>query len=320
MIVGTFLASCDDGKPARPTNRSAPPGRFSTIIGIGPEGSPDSDPDWFEDPIDLATVQGGGLLALTKEYGRVFSVRSDGSRHQEFSLPNGEALSMAVLPDGTIAIAQKTTAGLRILEVKKGQSPIEVAKFSVPKDLLSVHLTVSPDGHLLLLKDGWFQKRTDSGKFESLPRVRGVGPKTSALAAVTDGDSLLTVLSNEIVWIRNNRVTRKVKLDSPVYPEDGASVVPDGAGGAYLTGRSSYVSHVSAQGRDGSILLGLPARVPSICGSGQISGPTGDAQQRPLGEATALGVTRSQLYVADPLCHRILAIGLPAKEYFPRGR
>jgi hypothetical protein len=319
MIVGTVLASCDDGKSTKRADRSAEPGRFSTIVGIGPEGGPESDPDWFEDPVDLATVQ-GSILALTKEYGRVFSVKPDGSRRQEFSLPNkGEALSMAVLPDGTITVAQKTTSGLTIEELKKGQPPMEVAKFPVPKDPLSIHLTVSPDGHLLLLKDGRFLKRTDSGKFESLPRVGGISPKTPALAAVTDGDSLLTVLANEIVWVRNNRVTRKVKLDSPVYPEDGAAVAPDGAGGAYLTGRSSYVSHISAQGRDGSILLGTPARISSICGSGQISGLTGDAQQRPLGEATALGVTHSQLYVADPLCRRILAIGLPAKEYFPRG-
>jgi hypothetical protein len=320
-IAGTVLASCDGGKSTKRADRSAAPGRFSTIVGIGPTGGPDSDPDWFEDPIDLATVQGGSILALTKEFGRVFFVKPDGSRRQEFSLPTtGEALSMAVLSNGTITVVQKTTSGLTIEEKKKGQPPMEVAKLPASKDPLSVHLTVSPDGHLLLLKDGRLLRRTESGKFEPLPRVRGISPKTPTLAAVTDGDSLLTVLPNEIAWVRDNRVTRKVKLDSPVYPEDGAAVAPDGAGGAYLTGRSSYVSHISAQGRNGSILLGTPARISSICGSGRISGPTGDAQQRPLGEATALGVTHSQLYVADPLCHRIIAIGLPTKEYFPRGR
>jgi hypothetical protein len=320
MIAGTLLTSCDDKKPTKRTDRSAAPGRFSTIVGTGPTGGPESDPDWFEDPVDLATAQDGSILALTKEYGRVFSLKPDGSRHQEFSLPNkGEALSMAVQSNGTITVAQKVTSGLTIEEAKKGQPPTEVAKFPVPKDPQSVHLTISPDGHLLLLKDGRILERQRSGKFESLPRVGAISPKRPTLAAVTDGDSLLTVLPNEIVWIRNNKVIKKVSLDSPIYPEDGAAVVPDGAGGAYLTGRSSYVSHISAPGRDGSILLGTPARIASVCGSGRISGPTGDAQQRPLGEATALGVTHSQLYVADPLCHRILAIGLPAKEYFPRG-
>jgi hypothetical protein len=320
MIAGTVLTSCDDGNSTKRPDRSAAPGRFSTIVGIGPTGGPDSDPDWFEDPIDLATTQDGRILALTKEYGRVISVKPNGTQHQEFSLQNnGEALSMAVQSNGTITVARQTTSGLTIEQAKKGQPPREVADLSAAKNPLSAHLMTSPDGQLLLLKDGRFLKRAGSGKFQPLPGFEGVGTKTPILAAVTDGDSLLIALPNEIAWIKSNRVTRRVKLDLPVYPEDGAAVAPDGAGGAYLTGRSTYVSHISAQGRDGKILLGMAARVPSVCNSGPISGPTGDAQERPLGEATALGVTHSQLYVADPLCHRILAIGLPAKEYFMTG-
>jgi hypothetical protein len=320
MIAGTIIASCDDGKGTKRTDRSAAPGRFSTIVGIGPSGGPDSGPDWFEDPIDLATVQDGSILALTKEYGRVFSVKPNGLRHQEFSLPNnGEALSMAVQADGTITIVQKTTSGLTIEQTEKGQSPREVAKLPAAKNPLSVHLMNSPDGRLLLLKDGRFLERSSSGDFKPLPKFEGVGAKAPVLAAATDGGSLLIVLPNELAWIQQNRVARRVKLDSPVYPEDGAAVAPDGAGGAYLTGRTIYVSHVSAQGRSGDILLGI-AHTSSACNTGEISGPTGDAHEHPIGEATALRVTHSQLYVADPLCHRILAIGLPAKEYFMRGR
>jgi hypothetical protein len=318
MIAGTVLASCDDGKPTKRTDRSAAPGRFSTIVGIGPTGGPDSDPDWFEDPIDLATTQDGSILALTKKYGRVISVKPNGSQRQEFSLSNnGDALSMAVQSNGTITVVRKTTSGLAIEQAEKGKSPRAVADLPSAKNPLSVHLIISPDGQLLLLKDGRFLERSSSGKFESLPRFEGVDIKTPVLAAATDGDSLLTVLPNELAWIKHNKVTRRVKLDSKVYPEDGAAVAPDGLGGAYLTGRTTYVSHISIRGRSGDVLIGI-AHTSSACNRGQISGSTGDEQVRPLGEATALSVSHTQLYVADPLCHRILAIGLPAKEYFAR--
>jgi hypothetical protein len=320
MIASTVLASCEDGKSTKRADRSAAPGRFSTIVGIGPEGGPESDPGWFEDPVDLTTVQGGSILALTKEYGRVFSVKPDGSQRQEFSLANnGEALSMAMQSNGIITVVRKTTSGLIIEQTQKGQSPREVAKLPAAKNPLSVHLIISPDGQLLVLKDGRFLERSSSGKFEPLPSFEGADNKTPVLAAATDGGSLLTVLPNELAWIQHNKVTRRVKLDSAVYPEDGAAVAPDGSGGAYLTGRTTYVSHISAQGRSGDILVGI-AHTSSACDRGQISGPTGDEHVRPLGEATALSVTHTQLYVADPVCHRILAIGLPTKEYFAGGR
>jgi hypothetical protein len=319
VIAGTVLASCDDGKPTKRTDRSAAPGRFSTIVGIGPTGGPDSDPDWFEDPIDLATAQDGSILALTKEYGRVISVKPNGSQHQELSLPNnGEALSMAVQSDGIITVVRKTTSGLTIEQTEKGKPPRVVANLPAAKNPLSVHLITSPNGQLLLLEDGRFLERSASGKFEPLPSFEGVDTKTPVLAAAPDGGSLLTVLPDELAWIQHNKVTRRVKLDSKVYPEDGAAVAPDGSGGAYLTGRTTYVSHISTQGRSGDILVGI-AHTSSACDRGQISGPTGDEQVRPLGEATALSVSHTQLYVADPVCHRILAIGLPAKEYFARG-
>lgn len=322
MTAGTVLTSCHTGKSTKPTDRSAAaPGTFSTLIGIGPEGNPDSDPGWFEDPVDLKSVNGGKILVLTKEYGRVFSVDVNGQRRQKFSLPGqGEALSLAVESNGTITVAQKVSSGLAIVQAEKDGSPREVAKLSAATNPRSVHLVYSPDGQLLLLKDGQLLREVGTGKFAPLARFKGIAADTPVLAAATDGNSLLIALPKEIAWTQQDKVTRRVELDHPLYPEDGAAVVPDGTGGAYVTGRGSYVSHISAQGRDGSVLLGNPARVSSICGSGHISGPTGDAQQRPLGEATALSVTPRQLYVADPLCHRILAIGLPVKEYFTHGR
>lgn len=316
IIACTLLTACsDDDTNKQRSTHSALPGQFSTLIGTGPSGSPDSNPAWFEDPVDLATMQDGSILALTKEYGRVFSISPNGARAQQFSLTaSGDALSMAVQPDGTITAARQTDSGLTIERAVKGKLPTEFSKLPAAKNPLSVHLVNSPNGEVLLLKDGVLLKATKSQKFQPIQHFDGIDTKTPILAAATDGDSLLTVLPNEIAWIRNNKAVKHLKLNPPVYPEDGAAVVPDGTGGAYLTGRTTYVSHISAQGRRGTILLGI-AHTSSACGNGQISGPTGDAQEHPLGEATALGVIHSQLYVADLLCHRILAIGLPAKEY-----
>lgn len=319
MTAGTVITSCHTGKSTKPTDRSAAPGTFSTIIGTGPEGNPDSDPDWFEDPVDVRPVEGGEILALTKEYGRVFSVDVNGRRRQRFSLPDqGEALSMAVEPNGAITVVQKVSSGLAIVQAEKDGSPRQVAKLSAAKNPRSVHLVTSPDGQLLLLKDGQLLGRTKSGAFEPLPSFKGIPGKAPVLAAVTDGDSLLAVLPTELAWIRGGKVTKQVRLNPPVYPEDGAAVAPDGSGGAYLTGRTIWVSHVSAQGRSGDILIGN-AHTSAACDSGPISGPTGDEKPHSLGEASALGIAQHQLYVADPLCHRILAIGLPAKEYVKRG-
>lgn len=317
IIVTTLLSSCSGSEPKpRKPSHTAPPGQFSTLVGIGPAGSPESDPKWFEDPTDLAMARDGKILALTKEYGRVISISSSGKQSQLFSLTQpGEALSMAMQNDGTITIIQKTGSGrLAIETAQPGSTPTKLAELPSAKNPASVHLVLSPENRVMLLEDGRLLQETKPGRFEKFSDFSGMDKKAPILAASPDGNSLILALSDQIVWTQGHRIEKRIKLKSPLYPEDGAAVAADGSGGVYVTGRSTYVSHISAQGRDGSILLGI-SRVAAACESGPISGPTGDAQERPLGEASALAVTPRQLYVADPICHRILAIGLPAKEY-----
>jgi len=322
VIGGALLSSCTgNGNPQHKADTSAGPGRFVTLIGTGPDGGPDSDPGWLEDPVDIVPDINGGLLALTGQFSRVFLIRPNGSKQQLSSLaPAGGTLSMAKQADGSLLIAKQSGTGkLMIRRFESGKSPSDIASVPAAKNPRSVHLVTTGQGDVLLLKDGSFFHQTKSGQYSPLSRFDGIDPKATILAATADGPSLLLALPNKLVWIKDNHAERQVPMAWPLHPQDGASVVPDGAGGAYVSGRSPYVAHISAKGRRGVILLGI-GNTPEACGDGRISGPTGDTQERYLGEATALSVTRNELYVADSICHRILAIGLPAREHTGPGR
>lgn len=318
LAGGTLLSACDGGDhKAAKAILSAPPGRFTSVIGIGPDGDPETKPGWFEDPIDLAPAPGSGILVLTKEYGRVFQIRPDGSHRQLFSLTTpGDALSMAVQSDGTILVAQidHKTGKLVLWRLLRGQTPERTGEQSPPRNADSVHLVRTPDGKILLLKDGRFLQQSESGKYEPWPYPKGLSAHTNILAAVSDGNSLMLLSPTALVWIRDENVLRRVPI-AGLDAHDGAAISPDGSGGAFKARYGPSIQHYSPQGREGAVLLGYGGITG--CGSGPISGVSGYAKEQKFDKATALLSVGKQLYFADPDCHRVLVIGLPSKEYIP---
>jgi hypothetical protein len=294
---------------------SAPPGHFISVVGTGPDGDPESDPGWFEDPVDLAPAPGGGIFVLTKEYARVFLIHADGSHQQQFSLSTpGEALSMTLQPDGSILVAQRShkTGNLALWRLQQGRAPDAAGEYPPPKNWDSVHLIRTPDQEVLLLKDGWFFQQEGNGKYEPLQHPHGLSTKNPVLAAAPDGSSLMLLTPTSLIWLQHQKIVRQVRI-AGLDTHDGAAISPDGAGGAFKARYGQSIDHYSKQGHEGYVLLGY-GNAPS-CGKGPVFGTTGDGRDQRFGEATALLFTGKQLYFADPQCHRVLAIGLPAKEY-----
>jgi hypothetical protein len=315
VALGTLLSSCNSGHGQAKAITSAAPGRFTTVIGTGPEGNPDSNSDWFEDPIDLALRPHGGIFVLTKENGRVVSILPNGSHKQDFTLDQpGEALSMAVRADGVVLVAQKVqkTGKLAVWASQPNLPARKIDELPSPRNVESVHLVTTPEGKVLLLRDGQFLEQDSQEKFHSTPTTEILGHHRNVLAAVSDGKSLMLLLPDALIWTEKSITIRRVpvlRMDS----NDGATIAPDGSGGAYKARYGPAVEHYSARGREGSILLGYGGI--SACGSGRPSGPTGDAHEQKFDSATALLRAGTQLFFTDPNCHRVLVIGLPAKEY-----
>jgi WD40 repeat protein len=315
LASSAIVTSCNDNHKHSSTITPADPGRFITIIGTGPDGDPDSNSGWFEDPIALAALPHGGFLVLTGENGRVFSVQSNGSYKQEFTLDQpGEALSVAVRSDGSILVAQEleTTGRLALWKLQQGQPPQKIDELSKPRNTESVHLVKAPDGEVLLLEDGRFLEGDTRDRYHSTPHTKTLSSHGSVLAAVSDGSKLMLLLPDALVWMQNDKTVHRVpvpKMDA----HDGASISPDGSGGAYKVRYGPAIDHYSAQGREGAVLLGYGGS--SGCGEGRVSGPTGDGHEHNFDRATALLKEGEQLFFADPGCHRILAIGLPTKEF-----
>lgn len=316
LLAEACIASCDgDHRKQEKAILSAPPGQFATVIGTGPEGSPESSSGWFEDPIDLTAAPGGGILVLTKTNGRVFVIRPDGSHLQEFSLPvAGDALSIETQPDGTVIVAEivRQTGKLAIWRRGIGQSANIVEQQSAPNNIDGTHLVRAPDGKVMLLKDGWLQEESASGAFKPMRRPKGMTSDADVLAAATDGDTLMLLLPAEIIWLNNDRVIRRLPI-AEMDAHDGATITSDGSGGAFMARYGPAIEHYSSQGKNGTVLLGYGGITG--CGKGNISGITGSGRDQNFSKATSLLNMGKQLYFADPECHRVLTIGLPPKEY-----
>lgn len=317
LIVQACVTSCSDHDEKKgKTSFTAAPGRFTTVIGTGPDGSPESDSGWFEDPIDLTPGPAGSVLALTKAYGRVFEIRPDGTKSQLLTLPKpGDALSIKAQQDGSILVAQTSDDARKLILWHSTGNGIatEISEQTAPKNPDSTHLVDAPGGKVLLLKDGQLQEQTPNGAFKPIRRPHGLQPDANILAASKDGNSLMVVLPTEFAWIADGRVVRRLQI-AEMDARDGATITPDGSGGAFLARYGPAVDHYSSNGRDGAILLGYGAIAG--CGNGTISGATGDASQQNIGKVTSVLRVGNQVYFADPQCHRVLSIGLPAKEYF----
>jgi hypothetical protein len=317
-LVAATVSSCSSGdhKQTRAT-LSASPGRYATVIGAGPEGSPESGSGWIEDPIDLAIAPEDGIFVLTKTNGRIYTIRHDGSHQQGFSLPSpGDAVSIDTRPDGSLLVAQLTDdAGkLALWRLQRGKTPEKTDEQSAPKNADNVHLVHEPDDNILLLKDGHLQQISAQGTHESMPNPKGLAADSNILAAAADGDSLLLLLPAEFAWVKDNRVIRRLPI-AKMDAHDGATIAPDGSGGAFVARYGPAIDHYSSQGHDGTVLLGYGDITG--CGKGSVSGPTGNASDQYFSKATSLLSSNGQLYFTDPECHRVLTIGMPAKEYSP---
>ena len=315
LASSAIVTSCNDTHKQGNKIASADPGRFITIIGTGPDGNPDLNPGWFEDPIALATLPKGGFLVLTGENGRVFSVQTNGSYKQGFTLDQpGRALSIGVRSDGSIVVAQElqATGGIALWKLQQGQPPQKIDELPKPRNMESIHLVRDPEGKLLLLDDGRLLEGDTRDRYHSTPYTKALGSHGTVLAAAADDTKLMLLLPDALIWMENDKIARRVpvpKMDA----RDGASISPDGSGGAYKARYGPAIDHYSAQGREGAVLLGYGGS--SGCGKGKVSGPTGDGREHNFDRATALLKVEGQLFFTDPGCHRVLAMGLPTKEY-----
>ncbi|WP_147425303.1 hypothetical protein [Bailinhaonella thermotolerans] len=286
------------------------------MLGVGPNGGKGA----IQSPVDLIEAPGNALFYLG-ESGAVFRLGPDGHATRYATGPVRESadevltpLSIALAPDGSILLAAISEADLlTIYRLTPGNPAERLTTAGKAKSPNNVHLVTDSAGEVLLLKDGWLSKTSGSGGLESLPRPTGLPGSAEVLAAAKDGQDLLLALTDELLWIRDGHIARRVRLRGTINAADGVTLAPDGQGGAYYANRSSHISRFHANGGQGILVTGRGI-ASTACSDGIVSGPTGDGRIQEFGEITGLVRRGDQLAVADKACSRLLAIGLPAKE------
>ncbi|WP_147425302.1 lactonase family protein [Bailinhaonella thermotolerans] len=315
LTLTASLTACTRTETPQTTTK-AQPGHYITLAGNGPDGGPGS----IEPPIDLIEAPGNTILFLG-ESGTVFRLTPDGRVSQYAGGPNlgnptppNGPLSIALDANGAVLLAVATSSGVvDLYKLAPGAPPERVASVGKTVNPLSVHLVRTPSDEVWLLKDGWFLQETAPGVFEPVPHPKGLPKSGKVLAAARDGEALLLALSREFVWLQDGKVSRRVHQRGILHETQGASIAPDGKGGAYAANHGAYVDMRLPDGSHGSIMDGHSGRVP--CTTMPSSGITGSGDTANLSKAAQLLRREDQLLVADSGCARILAIGLPTKTF-----